>query len=242
MSSSSSPPSPPSLVLLIPTTHDPGPTPVASPVLTSTSPITSPTSSPLRPPKPRPQDSTPSPGPAPAQPTDPFAVGLAYFNLPVRFQLLHPQLVLSGYQVYAVERYLTDRSHWPTTTITVSTSNPAHLASFTAVTPVLTLPLSDRQKEFDTVVNALRSKDGGVVRPFKDPTGNGTVLVTSLPRFRSDWTIVLLPEEGLGKVRSGLYANIALGRMGCAGRKVVGLEESRCVNFFLFHPHISMID
>lgn len=53
----------------------------------------------------------------------------------------------------------------------------------------------------------------------------GTLPVTSLAQFRSDFTIVQIPDGNLESAKSQLYTNINLLRMGCSGRSGLTLEE-----------------
>lgn len=53
----------------------------------------------------------------------------------------------------------------------------------------------------------------------------GILMVTSLANFRSDYTIVQIPEGDFLAVQERLYCNINLLRMGCSGRSAVTLEE-----------------
>ncbi|KAJ3511429.1 hypothetical protein NLJ89_g4105 [Agrocybe chaxingu] len=48
---------------------------------------------------------------------------------------------------------------------------------------------------------------------------------TSLAHFRSDYTIVHIPDGNFPPVRDQLYANINLLRMGCSGRTALTLED-----------------
>lgn len=52
-------------------------------------------------------------------------------------------------------------------------------------------------------------------------------MATSLAHFRSDYTIVRIPDGNYLAVREHLYANINLLRMGCSGRSALTLEEPR---------------
>lgn len=58
-------------------------------------------------------------------------------------------------------------------------------------------------------------------------------MVTSLANFRSDFTIVHIPNGNFLEVQERLYANINVLRMGCSGRSALTLEEPRYV--WLFH-------
>lgn len=62
-------------------------------------------------------------------------------------------------------------------------------------------------------------------------TVHGTLMVTSLANFRSDYTIVHVPSGSFLEARERLYTNINLLRMGCAGRTALTLEEPRYDTF-----------
>lgn len=61
-------------------------------------------------------------------------------------------------------------------------------------------------------------------------TSKGTLFVTSLANFRSDYTIVHIPNGNFLDIREQLYTNINLLRMGCSGRSALTLEEPRSVS------------
>jgi hypothetical protein len=52
-------------------------------------------------------------------------------------------------------------------------------------------------------------------------------MVTSLAHFRSDYTIVHIPNGDFLAAQERLYSNINLLRMGCSGRSAVTLEKPR---------------
>lgn len=58
-------------------------------------------------------------------------------------------------------------------------------------------------------------------------------MVTSLAHFRSDYTIVHIPNGDFLAVQERLYSNINLLRMGCSGRSAVTLEEPRYPYVFI---------
>lgn len=64
-------------------------------------------------------------------------------------------------------------------------------------------------------------------------TPQGTIMLTSLEKFRSDYTTVPIPSGNFLDVREGLYANINLLRMGCSGRSALTLEEPRFASSFV---------
>jgi len=132
-------------------------------------------------------------------------------------------VTLEGYQLYAVESWIADRR--PIAHLLVYTGEPSHTASVKALRPPSTLSLQESQDEFDKAVKAL--SHGNDRRPRKTPSG--TVFVTSLAHFRSDCTIVLIPNGDFHSVADQLYANINLSRLNCSGRSALTSEQPRCV-------------
>lgn len=57
--------------------------------------------------------------------------------------------------------------------------------------------------------------------------GVGTLMVTSLMNFRSDYTIVHIPNGSFLTVRDRIFCNINLLRMGCSGRSPLMLDEPK---------------
>ena len=66
---------------------------------------------------------------------------------------------------------------------------------------------------------------------FALKTEHGTLMVTSLANFRSDYTIVPVPSGVFLEARDHLYTNINLLRMGCSGRMALTLQEPRRAQF-----------
>ncbi|KAH0839736.1 hypothetical protein J3R83DRAFT_676 [Lanmaoa asiatica] len=83
------------------------------------------------------------------------------------------------------------------------------------------MPSAEAEAEFKAAVQHLRKQDGA--RPRETP--QGTLMVTSLAHFRSDYTIVHIPNGDFLAAQERLYSNINLLRMGCSGRSAVTLEE-----------------
>lgn len=52
-------------------------------------------------------------------------------------------------------------------------------------------------------------------------------MVTSLANFRSDFTVVHIPDGDFSAHREQLYVNINLMRTGCSGRSALSLQEPR---------------
>ncbi|KAF9462668.1 hypothetical protein BDZ94DRAFT_1194337 [Collybia nuda] len=121
--------------------------------------------------------------------------------------------------MYAVEKWIVERNR-PTTVLAVYTGDPTHTISLTAFAPSPTLSPHDAQAQWDSAIQILR-RDGA--RPKQTP--HGVLMATSLAHFRSDYTIVRIPDGNFLAVREHLYANINLLRMGCSGRSALTLEE-----------------
>ncbi|KAH9938141.1 uncharacterized protein B0H18DRAFT_1099992 [Fomitopsis serialis] len=136
-----------------------------------------------------------------------------------RFEIVEEQIELAGYQIYAVEKWVVERRR-PVIVLTVFTGDPQHKILVTALSPSSSLSPSEAQTEWDQALRHLRSEGA---RP-KD-IGLGTLMVTSLANFRSDYTIVHIPRGNFLEVREQLYTNINLLRMGCSGRSALTLEE-----------------
>ncbi|KIK97154.1 hypothetical protein PAXRUDRAFT_136907 [Paxillus rubicundulus Ve08.2h10] len=137
-----------------------------------------------------------------------------------RFEIVTERMELTGYQVYAVEKWIVERAR-PVTVLTVYTGDPLHKIVVTALSPVSTMTYPEAEAEFKAAVHHLRKQDGA--RPKEIP--QGTLMVTSLAHFRSDYTIVHIPDGDFLGVQERLYSNINLLRMGCSGRSAVTLEE-----------------
>ncbi|KAI0084175.1 hypothetical protein BDY19DRAFT_898854 [Irpex rosettiformis] len=155
---------------------------------------------------------SPDPNASPAPLVDWIGGGL-------RFEVVEEQIELSGYQIYAVEKWVVDR-HRPVTVLTVFTGDPNHKITVTALIPLSTFLNIEAQYEWDKAIHSLR-RDGA--RPKQ--TSQGVIMVTSLANFRSDFTIVHIPGGNYLDVREQLYANINVLRMGCSGRSALTLEE-----------------
>lgn len=56
-------------------------------------------------------------------------------------------------------------------------------------------------------------------------TDRGMLMVTSLANFRSDFTIVQIPDGNYLHAREQLWTNINLLRMGCSGRSALTLQK-----------------
>jgi hypothetical protein len=121
-------------------------------------------------------------------------------------------LNVAEYQMYAVEKWIVDRSR-PIQVLLVYTGVPSHSITLTSYTP-------SSQDEYDKALHQLR-RDGA--RPKQTP--HGVLMATSLAHFRSDFTIVKIPDGDFRAVKDYLYANINLLRMGCSGRSALALEE-----------------
>ncbi|KAJ3536914.1 hypothetical protein NMY22_g5826 [Coprinellus aureogranulatus] len=114
--------------------------------------------------------------------------------------------------MYAVEKWIVDRSR-TVHVLLVYTGDPEHRITLSQYTP-------RTPQDYDKAVHVLR-RDGA--RPKQ--TQHGVLMVTSLAHFRSDYTIVKIPDGDFGAVKDQLYANINLLRMGCSGRSALSLDE-----------------
>ncbi|KAJ7771390.1 hypothetical protein DFH07DRAFT_1057717 [Mycena maculata] len=141
-----------------------------------------------------------------------------WIGLPLRFEIVTDRLELDGYQIYAVEKWIVERDR-PVTVLTVYTGDPAHKITVTALRPSPTLSPEEATAEWDKAILHLRRD----ARPRETP--HGIVLATSLAHFRSDYTIVNIPNGDFLAARDQLYTNINLLRMGCSGRSALTLEE-----------------
>lgn len=102
---------------------------------------------------------------------------------------MEDQIELEGYQIYAVEKWIVERRR-PVIVLTVFTGDPKHKILVTALSPQSSLSPVDAYVEWDKATRILRT-DGA--RPKE--TSKGTLFVTSLANFRSDYTIVHIPNE-----------------------------------------------
>lgn len=125
---------------------------------------------------------------------------------------------LEGYQLYAVEKWIVDRTK-PVELLIVYTGDQSHKISLTPLSPSPSLPQKQAEAQWEKTLHHLRRN----ARPKETP--HGTLMVTSLAHFRSDYTIVHIPNGNLLQVKQQLYANINLLRMGCSGRTALTLEE-----------------
>ncbi|ESK96022.1 hypothetical protein Moror_7367 [Moniliophthora roreri MCA 2997] len=111
---------------------------------------------------------------------------------------------LNGFQLYAVQPWILQRRKRPF--LVVHTGDPSHRISVVA---------GDDDDSEDNHNTAARPKN----------TPYGTLLVTSLAHFRSDYTILLIPDGDFDKVKDQLYTNVVLQRLGLSGRSALTLEE-----------------
>ncbi|KAF7331989.1 hypothetical protein MKEN_00079200 [Mycena kentingensis (nom. inval.)] len=153
--------------------------------------------------------------PRPVNPTD---IAQQWIGLPLHFDIAAERVQLDGYQIYAVEKWITERDR-PVTCLTVYTGDPAHKITVTALRPSSSLSPTEATAEWDKAILHLRRD----ARPRDTP--HGIVLATSLAHFRSDYTIVQIPDGDFLLARDQLYTNINLLRMGCSGRSALTLEE-----------------
>ncbi|KAF8450735.1 hypothetical protein L210DRAFT_2408267 [Boletus edulis BED1] len=137
-----------------------------------------------------------------------------------RFEIVVERMELVGFQMYAVEKWIVERTR-PVTVLTVYTGDPSHKIVVTALSPVSSMTSAEVEAEFKVAVQHLRKQDGA--RPRETP--QGTLMVTSLAHFRSDYTIVHIPDGDFLAAQERLYSNINLLRMGFSGRSALTLEE-----------------
>ncbi|PFH52744.1 hypothetical protein AMATHDRAFT_1795 [Amanita thiersii Skay4041] len=100
-------------------------------------------------------------------------------SLPLR--LLSPRIILRGFQLYAVEKWLVNRSR-QITLLAVYTGLHHHILPVAAYT-------TPDQSSWDNLISFLK-RDGARQRE----TQHGYIMVTSLAHFRSDYTIVHIPD------------------------------------------------
>ncbi|TDL29498.1 hypothetical protein BD410DRAFT_833795 [Rickenella mellea] len=141
-----------------------------------------------------------------------------FFDNACKFEVVQDELVIDGYQIYAVEKWIAQRTR-PVTLLTIYTGDPKDKITVTVLSPPFALP--EAEAEWERGLKSLR-RDGA--RPRE--TEHGVIMTTSLANFRSDYTIVLIPDGNFLAHRERLYANINLLRMGCAGRSALTLQES----------------
>ncbi|KAG1806788.1 uncharacterized protein HD556DRAFT_1324065 [Suillus plorans] len=147
------------------------------------------------------------------------SVGERWIGRESRLEIAENRVELQGYQMYAVEKWIVERVR-PVTVLIVYTGDPSHKVTVTVLKPADRLTHEEGELEFKLSVQHLR-KDGA--RPKQTPMG--ILMVTSLANFRSDYTIVQIPDGDFLAVQERLYCNINLLRMGCSGRSAVTLEE-----------------
>ncbi|KAF9485336.1 hypothetical protein BDN70DRAFT_910221 [Pholiota conissans] len=130
---------------------------------------------------------------------------------PPRFSTAGRAITLPCYQLYAVERWVAARDRHPL--LLVYTGLSDHTVVLDAYAP-------HDQHAWDDVLAALRAHGA---KPRQTP--HGTLMLTSLAHFRSDYTIVHIPSGNYLAAQDQLYANIDLLRTGCSGRSALTLED-----------------
>lgn len=129
----------------------------------------------------------------------------------------HNDVQLEGYQLYAVQNWIVDRTR-PVDFLVVYTGDPNHTVALTPYKPDPSLSEQEAQKQWNNCLALLKQH----ARPKQTPYG--LLMVTSLAQFRSDNTIVLIPNS-FAEAKGQLYTNINLLRLGCSGRSALTLEE-----------------
>ena len=142
-----------------------------------------------------------------------------YIGLPLNFQIVSNNILIPGYQLYAVEKRIVERNR-PVSLLVVYTGDPTHTITLTSLVPAPHLSQSDSLAQWDQAILHLRA-DGA--KPKQTP--HGVLMVTSLAHFRSDFTIVHIPDGNFLAVKGQLYTNINLLRMGCSGRSALALDD-----------------
>ena len=142
-----------------------------------------------------------------------------YIGLPLKFQIAQTDILIPGYQLYAVEKWIVERNR-PVSLLVVYTGDPAHNITLTALVPAPHLSQSDALAQWEQAILHLRA-DGA--KPKQTP--HGVLMVTSLAHFRSDFTIVHIPDGNFLAVKDQLYTNINLLRLGCSGRSALALDD-----------------
>ncbi|KAG8814770.1 hypothetical protein FRC17_000976, partial [Serendipita sp. 399] len=135
-----------------------------------------------------------------------------------KFDIEQDSTELEGYQMYAVEKWVVDRSRFMKVVL-VFTGDPKDVISVTIITPSSKLSNEEAQLEYDNACRVLR-RDGA--RPRQ--TVLGVILTTNLASFRSDLNIVRIPGGDYLSEKDKLYVNINLLRLGCSGRTALTLE------------------
>ncbi|KAG8900905.1 hypothetical protein FRB99_005674 [Tulasnella sp. 403] len=130
------------------------------------------------------------------------------------FEIIQDCEELCGFQLYAVEKWVVQRTKL-LTTIVVYTGDEKDKIWVTVLRPS-----EDSLDELNIAVQKLR-QDGA--RPKE--TAKGIIMTTFLPNFRPDLTIVQIPGGNFRAIQNQFYANIDLLRMGCTGRSALTLDE-----------------
>ena len=142
-----------------------------------------------------------------------------YIGLPLNFHIAANDILIPGYQLYAVEKRIVERNR-SVSLLVVYTGDPTHTITLTALVPAPRLSQLDALAQWDQAILHLRA-DGA--KPKQTP--HGVLMVTSLAHFRSDFTIVHIPDGNFLAVKDQLYTNINLLRMGCSGRSALALDD-----------------
>ncbi|KAF8165326.1 hypothetical protein B0H34DRAFT_233731 [Crassisporium funariophilum] len=144
---------------------------------------------------------------------------LPQFQNTLNLPLAASNIVITQYQLYAVEKWLVERNR-QVTLLVVFTGDPQHEITLNAYAPDPALSKEQADQHWQTALAHLRA-DGAKQKQ----TPHGVLMVTSLAHFRSDYTIVHIPGGHFLPVKDQLYANINLLRMGCSGRSALTLQD-----------------
>jgi hypothetical protein len=141
-------------------------------------------------------------------------------------------VIIHAHQLYAVERWIVDRSAL-LRLLVVYTGDPAHSVH-------LHVYHAD-DTHWPALLRLLAAPSAA--KPTHTP--HGVLLLTSLPRFRSDYSIVHIPTGLYSRpISSRLAANIALLRLGSSGRTALTLSDpseptnERFVSSYHTHPDL----
>ncbi|KAF8709069.1 sin3 complex subunit, partial [Rhizoctonia solani] len=140
-----------------------------------------------------------------------------------KFRVVQETKKITGFQCYAVEKWLVERdiTAHPLTTVTGLTNDPKDVVNFAILAPPLSLSPAAAEEELQNVIYQLKRTGA---RPHETP--DGVIMITSFSSFRGDLNLVLIPDGDCDAHRCQLFTNINLARMGCGGRSAPTLEPA----------------
>ncbi|CEL59522.1 Protein STB6 OS=Saccharomyces cerevisiae (strain ATCC 204508 / S288c) GN=STB6 PE=1 SV=1 [Rhizoctonia solani AG-1 IB] len=141
-----------------------------------------------------------------------------------KFRVVQETKKISGFQCYAVEKWLVERdiTAHPLTTVTGITNDPKDVVNVAVLAPPLSLSPAAAEEELQNVIYQLKRTGA---RPHETP--DGVIMVTSFNSFRGDLNLVLIPDGDYDAHRCQLFTNINLARMGCGGRIAPTLDPAQ---------------